>query len=942
MDSNKSITAMFAVNTYTLSVTSAGNGSVTKNPDQPSYNHGTTVELTAVPAAGYHFVGWSGDAGGADNPLTVTMGRDKTITATFAINAYTLSVTSAGNGSVTKNPDQPSYNHGTTVELTAVPAAGYHFVSWSGDANGTANPLAVLMDGNKSITATFAINTYTLSVTSAGNGSVTKNPDQPSYIHGTTVELTAVPAAGNHFVGWSGDAGGAANPLALLMDSNKSITATFAINAYTLSVTSAGNGAVTKAPDQPTYNHGTAVTLTAVPAAGNHFVGWSGDAGGATNPLALLMDSNKSITATFAINAYTLSVTSAGNGSVTKNPDQPSYNHGTTVTLTAVPAAGNHFVGWSGDANGTANPLTVAMDSNKSITAMFAVNTYTLSVTSAGNGSVTKSPDQASYDHGTTVELTAVPAAGYHFVNWSGDANGAANPLALLMDGSKSITATFAINTYTITASAGTGGSISPSGAVGVNDGASQAFTITAGACYAIADVLVDGVSAGAIASYTFNNVTADHTIAASFTIKTFTITASAGAGGSISPNGAVAVDCGTNRTFSITALSGYAIGNVLVDLVPQGAISSYTFTNVAVGHTISASFVSAGTVSVGAAPGPVTLATDRVSVPVTITRSSSSPAVMAFAVTFTVSPPLMLPSGKASISVGPYLNADGGRAVSFLTIDKANGVYQADGTTLGVPCGSSALSGTLFTIRLSSDALGGSGTVVIDSVKLRDCTNGPITATVGNAVTTVLVDRSAPIVTVAVPNGGETWYVGEVQTISWTGSDPEGIASYDVAYSTTGGAPYTVLGTVPGTQTTYPWTVPATPSSTVKVQVTAHGVNGNVGSDASDGGFAIAYQLSAAEAPVTTFALEPVWPNPGHGSARFRFAVPREAHVRLSVLDVQGREVAVLVEGVQSIGRHTVEWNGPSDRGATAPGLYLVRFVSPGGTFVRRLAIVR
>jgi len=493
------------------------------------------------------------------------------------------------------------------------------------------------------------------------------------------------------------------------------------------------------------------------------------------------------------------------------------------------------------------------------------VHTLATVVEPVGGGTV--DPSGGTYDHNAVVSLAATPALGYRFDHWSGGL-GTVSPVDVTMDGDKTITATFTATAHTITASAGTGGSITPSGAVSVNDGANQAF--------------------------------------------------------------------------AIAALPGYAIGNVLVDLSPQGPISTYTFTNVTVDHTISASFVSAGAVSVGAAPGPITLARDSVSVPVTITRSSSSPAVMAFAVTFTVSPPLMLPSGKASMSVGPYLNADGGRAVSFLTIDQTNGVYQADGTTLGNPCGSSALSGTLFTIRLSSDALGGSGTVVIDSVKLRDCTNHPITATIGNAVTTVLVDRSAPIVTVAVPNGGETWYVGEVQTISWTGSDPEGIASYDVAYSTTGGAPYTVLGTVPGTQTTYPWTVPATPSSTVKVQVTAHGVNGNVGSDASDGGFAIAYQLSAAEAPVTTFALEPVWPNPGHGSARFRFAVPREAHVRLSVLDVQGREVAVLVEGVQSIGRHTVEWNGPSDRGATAPGLYLVRFVSPGGTFVRRWAIVR
>ena len=92
--------------------------------------------------------------------------------------------------------------------------------------------------------------------------------------------------------------------------------------------------------------------------------------------------------------------------------------------------------------------------------------------------------------------------------------------------------ATFAINTYTITATAGTGGSITPSGAVTVNNGASQAFTITPSTGYHIADVLVDGVSVGAVSSYTFSDVTAGHTIAASFAITQPTVPAVSSWGG--------------------------------------------------------------------------------------------------------------------------------------------------------------------------------------------------------------------------------------------------------------------------------------------------------------------------------------------------------------------------------------------------------------------------
>ena len=100
---------------------------------------------------------------------------------------------------------------------------------------------------------------------------------------------------------------------------------------------------------------------------------------------------------------------------------------------------------------------------------------------------------------------------------------------------------------------AGPNGAISPSGAVAVNHGADQAFTITPDACYHVADVLVDGGSVGAVASYTFTNVQANHTIAASFAIDTYTITATAGPNGAISPAGAVAVNYGADQAFTIT-----------------------------------------------------------------------------------------------------------------------------------------------------------------------------------------------------------------------------------------------------------------------------------------------------------------------------------------------------------------------------------------------------
>ena len=217
---------MLAVN-YTLNLTIVGNGTVALDLAGPTYPSGTVVTLTANPGTGYVFDSWSGDLAGSTNPETITMDGDKTITATFTQDQYTLTIDTVGNGSVAKNPDQSTYTHGETVELTATADPGWSFDSWSGDVTGSTNPETVTMDGDKTITATFTQDQYTLTIDTVGNGSVAKNPDQSTYTHGETVELTATADPGWSFDSWSGDVTGSTNPETVTMDGDKTITATF-------------------------------------------------------------------------------------------------------------------------------------------------------------------------------------------------------------------------------------------------------------------------------------------------------------------------------------------------------------------------------------------------------------------------------------------------------------------------------------------------------------------------------------------------------------------------------------------------------------------------------------------------------------------------------------------------------------------------------------------
>ncbi len=144
---------------------------------------------------------------------------------------------------------------------------------------------------------------------------------------------------------------------------------------------------------------------------------------------------------------------------------------------------------------------------------------------------------------------------------------------------------------YTITALAGSNGLISPSGTVTVYSNTEQQFTITPAPNYSIADVLVDGVSVGAVSTYTFSNVTENHDISATFAIDTYTITASSGANGSVTPAGATSVNSGGSQAYAISPATGYHVADVLVDNVSVGPVTSYNFDGVTANHTISATF---------------------------------------------------------------------------------------------------------------------------------------------------------------------------------------------------------------------------------------------------------------------------------------------------------------------------------------------------------------
>ena len=145
-------------------------------------------------------------------------------------------------------------------------------------------------------------------------------------------------------------------------------------------------------------------------------------------------------------------VSPTGSGSVTVNPLKNNYVNTEHVTLTAVPAIDCTFLNWSGSASGSTNPLTVVMTGDKTITANFQSTappeeyTLTINIVPTGSGSVTVNPLKSSYAPNEQVTLTAVPASGNSFVNWTGSVFLNINPIITTMTQNKTINANFSIS----------------------------------------------------------------------------------------------------------------------------------------------------------------------------------------------------------------------------------------------------------------------------------------------------------------------------------------------------------------------------------------------------------------------------------------------------------------------------------------------------------------
>ncbi len=357
---------------------------------------------------------------------------------------------------------------------------------------------------------------------------------------------------------------------------------------HTITATAGPGGTITPS-GAVIVNHGESQTFTITPSEGYHVVEVTDNGVPITDYTISNVTADHVIQASFAINQYTITATAGPNGTITPSGSM-LVDYGSSQTFTITPSEGYHVV----EVTDNGVPITEYTISNVTtnhvIQASFAINQYTITATAGPNGTITPSGSML-VDYGSNQTFTITPSEGYHVVEVTDNGVPITEYTISNVTTNHVIQANFAINQYTIIATAGPNGSIVPSGAMTVDHGASQTFTMVPDAGYRISDVNVDGRSIGAKATYTFTNVTAAHTIEALFAINQHTIIAAAGSNGTITPSGSVTVDHGGSLTFTITPNTGYRISDVEVDGAMLGVTKSYTFSNVTSDHTIIATF---------------------------------------------------------------------------------------------------------------------------------------------------------------------------------------------------------------------------------------------------------------------------------------------------------------------------------------------------------------
>jgi uncharacterized repeat protein (TIGR02543 family) len=596
---------------YTITATAnpTNGGTVTGGG---TYVQGSTCNLQATPNSGYSFVKWTknGTQVSTNPNYSFTVTGNASYVAHFQQNTtyYTVDATpSPSDAGIITGTGQ--YTSGSTCNLQAIPNNGYSFVNWieNGAAVSTNATYSFTVTGNRNLIAVFDIATTYYNITAIANptngGSVTGGG---TYQQGQSCTVSATANNGFTFTNWTenGNVISTNANYTFTVTGNRTLVANFQAQPqnYTISVSANPNngGNVTGGG---TYQQGQSCTVLASANDDFSFTNWTeNDNVVSTNAnYTFTVTDNRTLVANFQPQTYTITaIADPTNGGEVSGGG--TYHAGSTCVLSAMPNDGFVFENW------TCNDIVVSTSPSFD----FEVNrdaTYIAHfIQDASHCTITAIADPVeggavlggnTYELGAICTLTAIAGVGYEFVNWT--LNGSIVSTEPSFSFSVTSNAVYVahfiriVNHYTITASAEPASAGSVIGAGTFEEGESCTLIAMPNPTYSFVSWTENGIVISTDNPYSFT-VERDRNFVAVFSQGLFyTITASAGVNGTISPEGNVFVEPGEDKTFAMIPNSGCQVSKVLVDGVDRGPIPSYTFRNVSGDHTIHVEFSGVG-----------------------------------------------------------------------------------------------------------------------------------------------------------------------------------------------------------------------------------------------------------------------------------------------------------------------------------------------------------
>ena len=566
-------------------------------------------------------------------------------------------VFSLGTGGASMVPSGThSYTAGTLVAVNTLPNSGYQFSIWTStgditiDAPSSASTIARI-SGAGTVSSNFVAvqpsQNYQVTFNLGQGGSSMTPVGTQTYSGGTSVPVAAVALPGYQFASWTStgtisfDSATSVSTVAHV-NSAGSITANFIATQptqnYQVSWLLGAGGSSINPTGTQSYAGGSIVSISAVPASGYQFSYWVS----ATTTGSITFGSTTSAVTTAQINGagsvtanfiqiqtgqnyqVTFSTVGGGSNSITNPTGTQTYAAGALVPISATAGSGYQFSSWSSTGSisfdaSTSTSTNAHINGDGSIIANFIIpqtgQNYQVTFTLGTGGASMNPTGTQTYAAGSAVSVSTIATSGYQFSSWTStgsisfDSTTSGSTIAHI-NSAGSITANFAPiatgQNYQVTFALGTGGaSMNPTGTQSYAAGSTVPISATAASGYRFSSWTSSGTISFDVATSASTNahIGSDGTVTATFVSNQHTITVVQGANGVIAP-GTIAVNEGASQTFSITPNSGYHVQNVVVDGSSKGAVTSWTFNNVQVDHTITASFASGAYHTITASAG--------------------------------------------------------------------------------------------------------------------------------------------------------------------------------------------------------------------------------------------------------------------------------------------------------------------------------------------------